>query len=240
MARVCVISGSGAVALHAAEKITELCGVVVAFSDSDGCIHDPHGINKEKRCWLEDLKIVRRGRIKEYTEKFPRARYLEGQAPWTIPCDCVFPCAIEGEISGDDAKRLIENGCFVVCEGANMPCAPEAQRLFVENRVLYGPCIAANVGGVIVSALEMSQDAMRLKWDRDEINARLRQGIKDIHAGALAAANEYGHKGDLLMGANIAAFTRLADAVIDQGWCEGEYGNYGTYRAYGTYNAQRR
>jgi glutamate dehydrogenase (NADP+) len=162
------------------------------------------------------LKNVRRGRIREYADTF-KASYLEGQRPWGIPCDCAFPSATQNEIDGDDATTLLENGCYVVSEGANMPSAPEAVDLFVEKRILYGPGKAANAGGVATSGLEMSQNAMMMSWSREEVDGKLKGIMTSIHEACAAAAEEYGQSGNYVMGANIAGFVKVADAMLDQG-----------------------
>jgi len=214
--KICTVSGSGNVAQYTIEKINELGGKVVTVSDSAGTIYDRDGITTEKLAWIMDLKNVRRGRIKEYAEKFG-AEYLEGQRPWGVKCDCAFPSATQNEINGEDAKTLLDNGCYVVSEGANMPSTPEAVDLFVENRILYGPGKAANAGGVATSGLEMSQNSMRLSWSREEVDAKLNAIMVSIHEAARAAAEEYGQPGNYVLGANIAGFIKVADAMLDQG-----------------------
>jgi glutamate dehydrogenase (NADP+) len=214
--KICTVSGSGNVAQYTTEKINELGGKVVSLSDSAGTIYDRDGIDAEKLAWVLELKNVRRGRIKEYAEKFG-AEYLEGQRPWGIKCDCAFPSATQNEINGEDAKDLLANGCYVVSEGANMPNTPEAVEQFVENRILYGPGKAANAGGVATSGLEMSQNSMRLSWSREEVDGKLNAIMVSIHEAARAAAEEYGQPGNYVMGANIAGFTKVADAMLDQG-----------------------
>lgn len=214
--KICTVSGSGNVAQYATEKIIELGGKVVSLSDSAGTIYDPDGIDAEKLAFVLDLKNVRRGRIKEYADKFG-AKYLEGERPWGIKCDCAFPSATQNEINGEDAKTLLANGCYVVSEGANMPSTPEAVDLFVENRILYGPGKAANAGGVATSYLEMRQNSARTNWDRERVDAKLNSIMVNIHEAARAAAEEYGQPGNYVMGANIAGFTKVADAMLDQG-----------------------
>ncbi len=214
--KICTVSGSGNVAQYATEKVTHLGGKVVSLSDSGGTIHDPSGIDAEKLAWIMELKNVRRGRIKEYAEKFD-AEYLEGQRPWDIPCDCAFPSATQNEIDGEDAKTLLNNGCYVISEGANMPSTPEAVELFIKNRILYGPGKAANAGGVATSYLEMRQNSARTHWSRERVDAKLNDIMVKIHAAAAAAAEEYGQPGNYVMGANIAGFTKVADAMLDQG-----------------------
>ena len=214
--KTCTVSGSGNVAQYTIEKLTELGAKCVTLSDSAGTIHDPEGIDAEKLAWVMDLKNVRRGRIKEYADTF-KATYLEGQRPWAIACDCAFPSATQNEISGEDAKTLLANGCYVISEGANMPSAPEAVDLFVEKKVLYGPGKAANAGGVATSGLEMSQNAMMMKWSREEVDQKLNGIMVSIHEACAAAAEEYGQSGNYVMGANIAGFVKVADSMLDQG-----------------------
>ena len=214
--KTCTVSGSGNVAQYTVEKLTELGAKCVTLSDSAGTIHDPEGIDAEKLAWVMNLKNVRRGRIKEYADTF-KATYLEGQRPWGIACDCAFPSATQNEISGDDAKTLLANGCYVISEGANMPSAPEAVDLFVEKKVLYGPGKAANAGGVATSGLEMSQNAIMMKWSREEVDQKLNGIMVSIHEACAAAAEEYGQSGNYVMGANIAGFVKVADAMLDQG-----------------------
>ncbi|MBL7114439.1 MAG: NADP-specific glutamate dehydrogenase [Kiritimatiellae bacterium] len=214
--KTCTVSGSGNVAQYTVEKLTELGAKCVTLSDSAGTIHDPEGIDAEKLAWVMDLKNVRRGRIKEYADTF-KATYLEGQRPWGIACDCAFPSATQNEISGDDAKTLLANGCYVISEGANMPSTPEAVDLFVEKKVLYGPGKAANAGGVATSGLEMSQNAIMMKWSREEVDQKLNGIMVSIHEACAAAAEEYGQSGNYVMGANIAGFVKVADAMLDQG-----------------------
>ena len=209
------ISGSGNVAQFATEKVIQLGGKVVSISDSNGTIHDSDGIDTEKLAWVMDLKNIKRGRIKDYAEEFG-CEYLDGQRPWSIPCDIALPCATQNEISKKDAKTLIKNGCKCVSEGANMPSDPGAVDVFMANKILFGPGKAANAGGVAVSGLEMSQNNMRLSWTREEVDQRLHQIMKDIHK----QCNTYGTEGDFvnyIKGANIGGFTKVADAMIDQG-----------------------
>ncbi len=210
------VSGSGNVAQYTVEKINQLGGKVVSLSDSGGSIHDPDGISAEKLAYVMELKNVKRGRISDYAAKF-KCDYLEGQNPWSLPCDCAFPSATQNEISGADAETLVRNGCQLVSEGANMPSTPEAVDVFIENKVLYGPGKAANAGGVATSGLEMAQNAMHLNWTRDEVEARLRQIMVSIHQNAFETAKEYGQPGNYVVGANIAGFVKVADAMLDQG-----------------------
>jgi glutamate dehydrogenase (NADP+) len=214
--KVCAVSGSGNVAQYTIEKLNQLGAKVVTVSDSNGTIHDKNGINEEKLAWLMDLKNVRRGRIKEYAEKFG-ATYHDGKRPWGIKCDCAFPSATQNEVSGEDAAALLKNGCIVVAEGANMPSEPAAIDQFLSKKILYGPGKAANAGGVATSGLEMCQNSMRLPWTREEVDKRLHQIMVTIHKNAFDTAAEYGQKGNYVVGANIAGFVKVADAMLDQG-----------------------
>ena len=209
------ISGSGNVAQYAAEKVNELGGKVISLSDSGGSIHDPDGIDDDKLEYIMDLKNIKRGRISEYSEKYS-VSYMEGEKPWSIPCDIALPCATQNEISGSEAKTLVKNGCKAVSEGANMPSDPDAVEIFLNNKLLFGPGKAANAGGVAVSGLEMSQNSMRLSWSRQEVDEKLRGIMKSIHEACVKhGAN--GENVDYVKGANIAGFIKVADAMIDQG-----------------------
>ena len=214
--KLCTVSGSGNVAQYTVEKLNQLGAKVVSLSDSNGTIYDPEGIDDEKLAFVLEMKNVRRGRIKEYARKFG-AEYREGKRPWDIKCDCAFPSATQNEINGDDAKTLLKNGCYVVAEGANMPSTPEAIEQFIAGKILYGPAKAANAGGVATSGLEMSQNAMRLSWTREEVDERLHNIMIAIHKQCYDAAEEYGQPGNLVTGANIAGFIKVADAMLDQG-----------------------
>jgi glutamate dehydrogenase (NADP+) len=214
--KVCTVSGSGNVAQYTIEKLNQLGAKVVSLSDSNGTIYDPDGIDDEKLAFVLELKNIRRGRIKEYAKKF-NVEYREGKQPWDIKCDCAFPSATQNEIDGDDAKTLLKNGCYLVAEGANMPSTPEAIEQFVTSKILYGPAKAANAGGVATSGLEMSQNAMRLFWTREEVDERLHNIMIAIHKQCYDAAEEYGQPGNLVTGANIAGFVKVADAMLDQG-----------------------
>jgi len=214
--KVCTVSGSGNVAQYTTEKLNQLGAKVVSLSDSSGTIYDPDGIDDDKLAFVLDLKNVRRGRIKEYAEKFG-VKYLEGERPWGIKCDCAFPSATQNEVTAEDAKTLLKNGCMLVAEGANMPSTPEAIDQFLGKKILYGPAKAANAGGVATSGLEMSQNSMRLSWTREEVDQRLRNIMVAIHKQCYEAAEEYGQPGNLVMGANIAGFVKVADAMLDQG-----------------------
>jgi glutamate dehydrogenase (NADP+) len=214
--KVCTVSGSGNAAQYTVEKLIQVGAKVVTMSDSDGFVYDKDGINEEKLAWIMDLKNVRRGRIREYAEKFG-VKYFPGKRPWGIECDCAFPCATQNEISGEDAKTLLDNGCTLVAEAANMPSEPEAVQQFLGKRILFGPAKAANAGGVATSGLEMAQNSMRLPWTREEVDARLHQIMITIHKNAFNTAAEYGKPGNLVVGANIAGFVKVADAMLDQG-----------------------
>ena len=214
--KTCVVSGSGNVAQYTVEKLNELGAKVVTLSDSSGFIHDPKGITEEKLSFVMELKNIKRGRIKEYADKYG-VEYHEDEKPWAIKCDAVFPSATQNEISSDDAQKLLDNGCFVVSEGANMPTAPEGIEKFLKAGILYGPGKAANAGGVAVSGLEMSQNSQRLNWTSEEVDARLKGVMQSIHKVAYDAAEEYGEKGNYVVGANIAGFVKVADSMLDQG-----------------------
>ncbi|MCC5845488.1 MAG: NADP-specific glutamate dehydrogenase [Verrucomicrobia bacterium] len=214
--KTCVVSGSGNVAQYAVEKLIDLGAKPVTFSDSGGTIHDPDGIDREKLAWVMDLKNKKRGRIKDYAEHFG-GTFHEGQTPWSIPCDCAFPCATQNEISGEDAKALLKNGCTLISEGANMPSEPEAIDAYLSAGILYGPGKAANAGGVATSGLEMSQNAMRISWPREEVDSRLDEIMVAIHENCFQTAEEYGQKGNYVIGANIAGFVKVAEAMLDQG-----------------------
>ncbi len=209
-----VISGAGNVAVYAAEKAQQMGARVVAMSDSDGFIHDPEGIDLAA---VKQIKEVRRGRIREYLSFRPKAEYAEGHGTWSIPCDVALPCATQNELDADDAAALIQNGCFAVCEGANMPCTPGAIRAFRSAGVLHAPGKAANAGGVAVSALEMVQNSMRLSWTFEEVDSRLKKIMAGIYRQISSAAEEYGVKNDFVAGANIAGFRKVADAMMAQG-----------------------
>jgi glutamate dehydrogenase (NADP+) len=214
--KVCAVSGSGNVAQYTVEKLLQFGAKPVTLSDSAGSIYDPEGISVEKLEWIQNLKNVRRGRIKEYAEKFG-GTYLAGARPWSVACACAFPCATQNEIDGDDAKLLLKNGCTLVAEGANMPSTPEAVNAFLEAKICYGPGKAANAGGVATSGLEMSQNSMRLAWNREEVDQRLHRIMVDIHRNCQTTAEAYGVPGNYVIGANIAGFTKVADAMIEQG-----------------------
>lgn len=212
----CVISGSGNVAQFTAQKLLHLGAIPVSLSDSAGTIHDPDGITEEKLRYVMELKNIRRGRIREYADAFG-VEYRENARPWEIPCDAAFPSATQNELDAEDARILVKNGCTVVAEGANMPSTPDAVTVLLEGKVLFGPGKAANAGGVATSGLEMSQNSMRISWPREEVDARLREIMKSIHAATADAAEEYGFPGNYVAGANIAGFVKVADAMMDQG-----------------------
>jgi len=209
------ISGSGNVAQYSAEKVIQLGGTVVTFSDSNGTIYDPDGIDNEKLDFIFELKNMKRGRIREYAEKYG-VEYWENQRPWKVKCDIALPCATQNEISEDDANTLVNNGCICVSEGANMPSNPGAVDVFLKNKILFGPGKAANAGGVAVSGLEMSQNSQRLSWTYEEIDAKLKTIMENIHSQCV----KYGTDGDYInyvKGANIAGFIKVADAMLAHG-----------------------
>ena len=209
------VSGSGNVAQYATEKATQLGAKIVTLSDSSGSIYDEGGIDSEKLDWVMDLKNNRRGRIKDYADEF-KVDYLEGQRPWSVPCDIALPCATQNEINGEDANTLISNGCKVVSEGANMPSDPDAVNSFQDSDILFGPGKAANAGGVATSGLEMSQNSMRLNWTREEVDGKLHHIMKDIHEACVEHGQE-NESVNYVKGANIAGFIKVADAMLDQG-----------------------
>ena len=221
--RRCLVSGSGNVAQFAVEKLLDLGAVPITLSDSGGFIHDPEGIDREKLEFVQDLKNVRRGRIHEYAEKYPSATFtavergLDHNPLWSTPSHAAFPCATENELNGTDAVNLVEGGCGLVSEGANMPVTPEGQEILQEKGVLYAPGKAANAGGVAVSALEMAQASSRTFWTQEEVDRRLHAIMKDIHQNCLEAAKAYGRPGNYMDGANIAGFLKVAKAMQDQG-----------------------
>jgi len=214
--KLVAVSGSGNVAQYTVEKVTQLGGKAVTLSDSSGMIFDPEGIDAKKLEYVMELKNVKRGRIKEYAEKFKGVTYEAGKRPWSVKCDVAFPSATQNEISGDDAKTLVDNGCVCVSEGANMPSTPDAIEIFLKNKILYGPGKAANAGGVATSGLEMSQNSYRMNWSREEVDEKLQGIMKSIHDSCV----KYGKDGSFVNyvnGANIAGFVKVADAMIDQG-----------------------
>ena len=210
-----VISGSGNVAIFACQKATELGAKVVALSDSNGYIHDPKGIDLDV---VKDIKLGHRGRIKEYADRVPGSTYTEGfRGIWNVPCDIALPCATQNEIDGETAKIIVKNGCLAVAEGANMPCRPEAIQEFQHAGVLFAPAKAANAGGVATSGLEMSQNSMRYAWSFEEVDRRLKTIMTNIFHNIYTAAGECGKPGDLVLGANIAGFMKVADVMLSQG-----------------------
>ncbi|MFC2090138.1 glutamate dehydrogenase, partial [Bacteroidota bacterium] len=213
--KTCAVSGSGNVAQFTTQKINELGGKVVTLSDSAGYIYDPNGIDAEKLAWVMELKNIRRGRIKEYASQFS-CEYFEGKRPWEVKCDVAFPSATENEITKDDAEALMQNGCKVISEGANMPSTPEAIEVYLNHKILYGPGKAANAGGVAVSGLEMTQNSMRLPWSREEVDQRLHTIMKNIHSTCVKFGSE-GEYVDYVKGANIGGFVKVADAMLAQG-----------------------
>ena len=221
--KVCLVSGSGNVAQYTVEKLIQMGAKPVTLSDSNGCIYDESGITAEKLAFVMNLKNVRRGRIKEYTDKYPSAVYTpidpaaDHNPLWNHKAECAFPSATQNEINGQDARNLVKNGVTLVCEGANMPTMPEGIDIFLEHKLLYGPGKAANAGGVSVSGLEMTQNSMRLAWTREEVDNRLKMIMKSIHSAASGAAERYGMPGNYVAGANIAGFVKVVDAMMDQG-----------------------
>jgi len=221
--KVCLVSGSGNVAQYTIEKLIQCGAKVVTLSDSSGYVYDEAGIDRKKLDFIMELKNFRRGRIKEYTEKYPSALYtasdstLDYNPLWNHKADCAFPSATENEINGKDAQNLVRSGVQLVCEGANMPTTPEGINIYLDNGLLYGPAKAANAGGVSVSGLEMTQNSMRLNWTREEVDQRLQTIMKTIHRTSLDAAARYGTPGNYMNGANIAGFVKVVEAILDQG-----------------------
>ncbi len=221
--KVCLVSGSGNVAQYTIEKVLELGGKVLTVSDSSGYIYDEEGINADKLAYIMELKNVKRGRIKEYADRYTNAVFtpLDATADnnplWNHKADCAFPSATQNEINGKDAQNLLNNGIFVVSEGANMPTVIDGVNLFVDSKILYGPGKAANAGGVAVSGLEMAQNSMRYSWTREEVDNRLKMIMKDIHTTCITTADKYGAQGNYVLGANIGGFVKVADSMLDQG-----------------------
>jgi glutamate dehydrogenase (NADP+) len=219
----CLVSGSGNVSQYTCEKLLDLGALPVTLSDSNGVIHDPAGITREKLAWVMELKNLRRGRIKDYADRFKGATYvpwdprLNHNPLWDLEAQCAFPSATQNEINVNDATNMLKRGVFVVSEGANMPCTLQATRAFLDAGILYGPGKAANAGGVATSGLEMSQNSMRLSWPREEVDARLRQIMVAIHQNCFETAERYGTPGNLVNGANIGGFLKVANAMMDQG-----------------------
>ncbi len=221
--KTCLVSGAGNVALHTLEKLIQLGAKPVTCSDSTGFIYDEQGIDAQKLAWLREIKNVRRGRVQEYTERYPQASYTafvpgaSSSPQWDVRAQCAFPCATQNEINEEDARHLLANGVTCVVEGANMPCTSEAVKTFLDAGILFAPGKAANAGGVATSGLEMSQNAMRVCWLPEEVDDRLRTIMRSIHAACMDAAAAYGTPGNYVNGANIAAFIKVADAMLDQG-----------------------
>jgi len=217
------VSGSGNVAQFATEKVLDLGGKPVTLSDSNGYIVDEQGLDRDKLAFVMQLKNVKRGRIKEYVDKYPKAAYHVTDAGakcnplWQVKCDVALPCATQNEINAEDANNLVKSGCHCVSEGANMPTTPDGVNVFLESRILYGPGKAANAGGVAVSGLEMSQNSMRLAWTREEVDNKLHNIMKSIHQACVQTAEKYGTPGNYVNGANIAGFLKVADAMLDHG-----------------------
>ncbi|MDP5106158.1 MAG: NADP-specific glutamate dehydrogenase [Polaribacter sp.] len=212
-----VISGSGNVAQYAAEKAIELGAIVLTLSDSAGYIFDADGLDAEKLKHVMYIKNEKRGRISEYVEKYPNAKYVEGKRPWSVKCDIALPCATQNELNGDEAKELIKNGCICVSEGANMPSTPEAIHEFQKAKILFAPGKASNAGGVATSGLEMSQNSLRLSWTRSEVDDKLKVIMENIHASCVAYGENEDGSIDYIKGANIAGFVKVADAMLAQG-----------------------
>lgn len=215
--KTATVSGSGNVAQYTVEKLNALGAKVITLSDSGGTVVDPDGIDQEKLEWVKELKNVRRGRISEYARQYPRAKYLPGERPWSVPCDLAFPSATQNEVDEEDAQQLVSNGCYCVSEGANMPSTPQAVEVFQRAGILYGPGKAANAGGVAVSGLEMNQNAGCMRRSREDVDAQLQGIMRSIHQNCV----HYGSNGDgfvdYVRGANIAAFVKIADAMLQQG-----------------------
>ncbi|MFL0100679.1 NADP-specific glutamate dehydrogenase [Tenacibaculum maritimum] len=215
--KIVAISGSGNVAQYATEKATELGAKVVTLSDSSGYIYDQDGIDAEKLAYVMEIKNVRRGRIHEYVEKYPNAKFFKGERPWSVKCDVALPCATQNELNGEEAKTLVSNGCICVAEGANMPSTPEAIEVFQNAKILFAPGKASNAGGVATSGLEMSQNSLRYNWTREEVDAKLHQIMNDIHASCVEYGTQKDGFVDYVKGANVAGFVKVADAMLDQG-----------------------
>jgi len=221
--KLCLVSGRGNVSQYTVEKLLDLGAKPITLSDSNGVIYDADGISREKLAWVMELKNSRRGRIAEYADKFKKAIYIQTSAKleynplWNIKADCAFPSATQNEINATDAANLIKNGVKVVAEGANMPSTLEATKMFIDAGLLYGPAKAANAGGVATSGLEMAQDSMRLAWTREEVDDRLHKIMTASHKNYFETAKAYGTPGNLVNGANIAGFLKVANSMLDQG-----------------------
>jgi glutamate dehydrogenase (NADP+) len=212
--KTAVISGSGNVATHAAEKVTQLGGKVLTLSDSSGFVHDPDGMDQDKINWVKDLKNKRRGRIEEYVAAYPKAVFHAGKTPWNVPCDVALPCATQNELLGDDARALVANGCIAVSEGANMPTNLEGAHVFRDAKILFAPGKAANAGGVAVSGLEMSQNSERRSWKEEELQQMLLDIMEGIHTRCVQYGTVANGHVDYVRGANIAGFKKVADAML--------------------------
>jgi len=212
-----VISGSGNVAQYAAEKVIQLGGRVLTMSDSSGYIYDANGIDQDKLNFIMKLKNVRRGRISEYLEVYPKAKFVKGETPWSIKCDIALPCATQNELNGNDADMLVNNGCIVVSEGANMPSTKEAIEIFHKAKILFAPGKASNAGGVATSGLEMTQNSLRFNWSRDEVDEKLKDIMSNIHDSCIEYGKDEDGYIDYVKGANIAGFVKVADAMLAQG-----------------------
>lgn len=212
-----VVSGSGNVAQYAIEKATQLGGKVVTASDSSGYIYDADGINAEKLAYIMEIKNVNYGRISDYVTKYPSAQFVAGKRPWEVKCDIALPCATQNELNGEEAKMLVDNGCFCVAEGANMPSTPEAIEVFHKAKILFAPGKASNAGGVATSGLEMSQNSLRLSWTREEVDERLKRIMSDIHESCVKYGSDGSGYVDYVKGANVAGFVKVADAMLAQG-----------------------
>ena len=215
--KIVVVSGSGNVAQYAAEKATQLGGKVVTMSDSSGYIFDADGIDAEKLAYVMEIKNELRGRISDYLKKYPSAKFVEGKRPWEVKCDVALPCATQNELTQDEAKALVANGCICVAEGANMPSTPEAVTVFQKAKILFAPGKASNAGGVATSGLEMSQNSLRLSWTSEEVDERLKRIMLDIHASCVKYGSDANGYVDYVKGANIAGFVKVADAMLAQG-----------------------
>jgi glutamate dehydrogenase (NADP+) len=212
-----IVSGSGNVAQFAAEKATELGGKVVTMSDSGGYIYDAEGIDTEKLAYIQEIKNVNYGRISDYLNKYPSAKYVAGKRPWEVKADIALPCATQNELNKEEAEMLIANGCMCVSEGANMPCIPEAVTVFQNAKILFAPGKASNAGGVATSGLEMSQNSLRMGWTSEEVDEKLKRIMLDIHASCVQYGSDANGHVDYVKGANIAGFVKVADAMLAQG-----------------------
>ncbi len=211
------VSGSGNVAQYATEKATQLGAKVVTMSDSSGYIYDEEGIDAEKLAYVMEIKNVRRGRIHEYVEKYPSAKFFKGERPWSVACEVALPCATQNELNEEEAKTLVANGCICVAEGANMPTTPEAIEVFQKAKILFSPGKASNAGGVATSGLEMSQNSLRMNWSREEVDEKLHGIMNSIHEACVKYGTDSDGYVDYVKGANIAGFVKVADAMLDQG-----------------------